>query len=103
MSEEDCGMSFVSKQKLEKHIACAHNKQPIDSVSSITWFSFGKALCVPPYDAPLDIPIKYCRDHPNHLYCMLCIAPEKNKGPKPPYRFYDAMIIDFNEKGSQQN
>merc|ERR1711991_940201 len=59
--EEDCGMSFASKQKLEKHIARAHNKQPIDGVEfPITWFKpQGEALCVPPYDAPLDIPIKF--------------------------------------------
>jgi hypothetical protein len=29
---------------------------------------------------------------------MLCIALEKAKGPKPPYRFFDAMVIDFTEK-----
>ena len=93
--------SFATKQKLEKHVQREHKKIQIDSTEfPVTWFKpRGHALCVPPYDAPNDIPIKYCRDHVNPSpYCMLCIALEKNEGPKPPYRFFDAMEIDLKEK-----
>ncbi len=101
-TEPGCFEAFTSQAKLTTHLRLSHLKVS-DSSLSLGYFQFGgEGVCVPPnLPAPENIPLHYCPLHTLPLgKCPVCMEVESGEGPKPPFKFFPSLEIDFKAKAA---
>ena len=97
-----CMEVLQNQAKLDNHMKMVHNKVG-DSSYAMGYFKFeGQGMCVPPnIPQPENIPIRFCPLHALPIgKCHVCVEIEAHPGPKPPFKFFDSMSIDFKAKHS---
>jgi hypothetical protein len=90
---DGCG-KVLMKGRLEAHMRIFHPTMKYYKL-------IGELYSVPPM-APvtsLALPLKWCPKHViSSARCAVCLEIERQKGPKPPYTFYETLEIDFSAK-----
>lgn len=97
---EGCHEVFSTKERLVIHVRRMHAIVGPSSVFKGFFKMEGACTHVPPHFPPTGIPLPYCVNHFTPFpMCVTCVDLEKAVGrPKPPYKVYSAVAVDFSAK-----
>ena len=97
---QGCHLVCENQSQLYNHLRNIHRIVDSSSVDLPYFEMLGQAMNIPPYRPPHYLPLHFCPIHTlPYGSCSICVAIDaKKEGPKPPYRLYPLVSINFKLK-----
>ena len=95
-----CHLVCENQSQLYNHLRNIHRIVDSSSIDLPYFEMLGQAINIPPHRPPHYLPLHFCPIHTlPYGSCSICIDIDaKKEGPKPPYRLYPLVSINFKLK-----
>jgi len=95
-----CTIVCDNQSQLYNHVRNIHHIVDSSSVDLPYFIMLGQPINIPPYRPPHYLPLRFCPIHTlPYGSCSICVDIDAMKdGPKPPYRLFNQVSIDFKLK-----